>query len=263
VRNPDAVLPAVIAHSYYMLGKSRIQIADQCGLSRWQVARLLREAQANGTVRVDIRLPLGILDVPSAELTATFGLPVIVVSDIDDPQTSLANRVRHVTVDLLASMLTKDDVVGVVAGPVLTALDNSNTHLGQSTPLQFVRWQQGNGLARHRLGCISKLVVELQRGMELPDHWPKQSLGAAQSEPPSSPTIVGVACGASNSSTVRAAIERRFIHALVTDSSLAECLLAVSHEVSAAIATQRGADNAWTQGADLRRGHRRGGGSRQ
>jgi hypothetical protein len=260
-RRRDAVLPAVIAHSYYMLGKSRIQIADQCGLSRWQVARLLREAHTNGTVRVEIRLPSGILDVPSAQLTAALGLPVIVVSETEYAQTSLANRLRQVTVDLLASMLTKHDVVGIVAGPILMALDNPNAKFGQSTPLQFIRWQQANGLAPHRLGWISKLVVELQRGMELPARWPQQTFGSGRRQSLSTPTIVGVACGAINSSTARAAIERRFINALVADSSLAERLLTVSHELSAAVTQQR-PDNAWSHEADLRREHRRRRGSK-
>jgi DNA-binding transcriptional regulator LsrR (DeoR family) len=79
----DEAMPAVIAYSYYTLGKSKTRIADERGLSRWQVARLLRKAHANGTVRVEIRLPLGIDDVLSAELAAALRLPVIVVSHDD------------------------------------------------------------------------------------------------------------------------------------------------------------------------------------
>jgi len=191
-RRRREALPVVIAHSYYILGKSKSRIADECGLSRWQVARLLRKAHANGTVRVEIRLPLGIDDVLSAELAAALGLPVIVVSHADDSQASLADRLLRVTVDLLTSVVAKDDVVGIIAGPMLESLDAMNIDLGQAAPVQFIHWRQATGLALHRFDGLSKLVVELQRGMQLPAHGTQQSLGSSRAEPQSRPIILAI-----------------------------------------------------------------------
>jgi hypothetical protein len=239
----DEAMPAVIAYSYYILGKSKTRIADERGLSRWQVARLLRKAHANGTVRVEIRLPLGIDDVLSADLAAALRLPVIVVSHDDHSPTPLADRLRRVTVDHLASLVAKDDLVGITVGPILQPLDGTNVELGQAGPVQFIPWHQATGLAGDRLDGLSKLVVELQRGMELPAHAPRQSLNSSKPGVLSRPTVLGVACGATNSSTVRAAVERRFIDSLVADSSVAECLLEVSHAIPPAIAGQHTVDD--------------------
>jgi DNA-binding transcriptional regulator LsrR (DeoR family) len=254
----DEALPALIAHNYYILGKSRSRIADECGLSRWQVARLLRKAHWNGTVRVEIRLPLGIDDVLSANLAAALGFPVIVVNHADCSESSLADRLRRVTADLLAGLVVpKDDVVGIIAGPILQALDGRNIDVGHSATVQMIPWQESKGLARDRFNGVCKLVVELQRGMEFRAHDLQRSMGFSGREQLSSPTVLGVACGAANSSTVRAAIQHRFIDALVIDSSVAERLLLLTQKTSPPIADRKSGDGVTNvEGrADLRRGH--------
>jgi DNA-binding transcriptional regulator LsrR (DeoR family) len=253
----DEALAALIAHNHYILGKSRSRIADESGLSRWQVARLLRKAHSNGTVRVEIRLPLGIDDVRSADLAAALGFPVIVVNHVENSESSLADQLRRVTVDFLARLAAKDDAVGIIAGPILQALDSSNLEVGHAATVQMIPWQHGKGLARHRLNGVCKLVVELQRGMEFHAHDPQRSMGFSRREQLSSPTVLGVACGAANSSTVRAAIQQRFIDALVTDSSVAERLLPVTRKTSPPIPGRKSGDGVTNvQGrAALRRGH--------
>jgi hypothetical protein len=122
-------------------------------------------------------------------------------------------------------------------------LDGTNIDIGHAALVQFIPWHQATGLAGDRLDGLSKLVVELQRGMELPAHAPRQRLDSSRPEALSRPTVLGVACGATNSSTVRAAVERRFIDSLVVDSSVAECLLEVSHAIPPAIAGQQTVDD--------------------
>jgi hypothetical protein len=79
--------------------------------------------------------------------------------------------------------------------------------------------------------------------MELPIYASRQSLNSIKPGVLSRPTVLGVACGATNSSTVRAAVERRFIDSLVADSSVAECLLEVLQAIPPAIAGQQTVDD--------------------
>ena len=51
------VLTASVARRYYVDGKSKIEIADEFGLSRFKVARLLDDARSSGLVQIGISYP--------------------------------------------------------------------------------------------------------------------------------------------------------------------------------------------------------------
>jgi DNA-binding transcriptional regulator LsrR (DeoR family) len=53
---------AVIARRYYLEGRTRIQIAEEFGLSRFKVTRMLDEAIESGMVEIKIHSP-GSIDV--------------------------------------------------------------------------------------------------------------------------------------------------------------------------------------------------------
>ena len=74
-RPAEVVLAARVARQYYLEGVSKVDIADQLGISRFRVARLLDSARQTGMVRIEIGLPGGSLDAGlSAELCSAFGL---------------------------------------------------------------------------------------------------------------------------------------------------------------------------------------------
>src|ERR671927_346283 len=56
------VLTAAVARRYYVEDASKVEIAEEYGLSRFQVARLLDRARASGLVTITISAP-GALDV--------------------------------------------------------------------------------------------------------------------------------------------------------------------------------------------------------
>jgi DNA-binding transcriptional regulator LsrR (DeoR family) len=72
---PDELFQrAVIARRYYLEGRTRIQIAEEFGLSRFKVARMLDEAIESGMVEIKIHNP-GAIDVDlSTALQRQFGL---------------------------------------------------------------------------------------------------------------------------------------------------------------------------------------------
>src|SRR5688572_10747784 len=77
----ELVLMALISRRYFIDGASKIDIAEQTGLSRFKVARLLDKARALGLVKIDISYP-GTIDVDaSSRLQAALGLKHALVLD--------------------------------------------------------------------------------------------------------------------------------------------------------------------------------------
>ena len=108
------VLSATVARRYYLDGRSKVQIGDELGLSRFKVARLLDLARETGLVRIEIGHP-GAVDVDlSARLRERFSLEraVVVVTRDDTPATSRA-QVGQVAAELLAEVVVPEDVLGV------------------------------------------------------------------------------------------------------------------------------------------------------
>src|ERR687897_2112865 len=79
------VLTASVARRYFLDGRSKVEIAEEFGMSRFKVARLLDDARESGLVRIEIRHQ-GEIDVDlSAQLRERFGLlHSIVVDGADD-----------------------------------------------------------------------------------------------------------------------------------------------------------------------------------
>jgi DNA-binding transcriptional regulator LsrR (DeoR family) len=108
------VLSASVARRYYLDGRSKVEIAEEFGLSRFKVARLIEAARASGLVRIEIG-HRGLIDVDmSARLRSRFGLEHAVVVDTqDDHDESVRKHLGQVAAELLAEVIGPDDVLGV------------------------------------------------------------------------------------------------------------------------------------------------------
>jgi DNA-binding transcriptional regulator LsrR (DeoR family) len=108
------VLSASVARRYYLDGRSKIEIAEEFGLSRFKVARLIDVARASGLVRIEIGHK-GLIDVDlSARLQERFGLEhAVVVDTTDDDDESVRKHLGQVAAELLAELIGPDDVLGV------------------------------------------------------------------------------------------------------------------------------------------------------
>src|SRR5215218_6648928 len=110
----QVVLTASIARRYYLDGRSKIEIAEEFGLSRFKVARLLDAARDSGLVRIEIRHE-GEIDVDlSARLQERFGLRhSIVVDTPDEDAPSLRHHLGRAAAQLVAEVITPQDVLGL------------------------------------------------------------------------------------------------------------------------------------------------------
>jgi DNA-binding transcriptional regulator LsrR (DeoR family) len=119
----QVVLMASVARRYYLEDRSKTDIAEEFGLSRFKVARLLDTARHTGLVRIDIRYE-GEIDVDlSARLRERFGLQhSIVVDTPDDDVNSLREHVGRAAAELLAEVITPQDVLGLAWARSVSAM---------------------------------------------------------------------------------------------------------------------------------------------
>jgi DNA-binding transcriptional regulator LsrR (DeoR family) len=108
------VLMAAVARRHYLQGQSKVEIADELGISRFKVARLLETARDRGVVRIEI-VRQGSLDVEvSARLQERFGLDHAIAVDTGGADVaSVRQQLGSATADLLAEVLEDGDVLGL------------------------------------------------------------------------------------------------------------------------------------------------------
>ena len=108
------MLMAWVARQHYLEQRSRVQIADELGLSRFQVARLLEQARELGLVRIEVGIPDDVdLDL-SGQLQDRFGLRHCAVTQApDDSLDALRTSVGQAATSLLAEIVTDRDAIGI------------------------------------------------------------------------------------------------------------------------------------------------------
>lgn len=113
-RGAHLVLMIDVARRYYVHRRSKVEIAKELDLSRFQVARLLDGARANGLVYIDIRYPAP-LDAELAEhIRHTFGLRrVVVVTSSDDDVARVRQCVGRAAAEFLSAILIPTDILGL------------------------------------------------------------------------------------------------------------------------------------------------------
>lgn len=136
---PDELFQrALVARRYFLDGRTRIQIAEELGISRFRVARMLDEALTSGMVEITIHDP-GSLNVElSSALKDRYGLEHAYV--VVTGSTELADRVEAVaraTSELMTSILREGDIIGVDSGRTLSRISGHLTTLPRCEVVQL------------------------------------------------------------------------------------------------------------------------------
>ncbi|MGF6941386.1 DNA-binding transcriptional regulator LsrR (DeoR family) [Streptomyces auratus] len=117
-----------MARRFYLEGKSKIQIAEEFGVSRFKVARVLETALERDLVRIEIRVPSELDAERSDALRARYGLrhAVVVESPADAPpafggqnppdDAADPENLGEVAADLLGELVNEGDVLGLAWG---------------------------------------------------------------------------------------------------------------------------------------------------
>lgn len=121
---PDELIRmAHIASRHYRDGLTRIEIAEEFGISRFKVGRLLEKARELKIVRVEIS-PVGPIDLElSVQLRQRFGLKrALAVITQDAGGEILRQSLGSATAQLLSEILEEGELVGLAAGRTLNSM---------------------------------------------------------------------------------------------------------------------------------------------
>ncbi|MDE9367474.1 sugar-binding domain-containing protein [Luteipulveratus sp. YIM 133132] len=124
----DRRLLATVARRYYLQDASKVQIAQELGLSRFKVARLLTEARDRGVVRIEIAPQAAVDTALSEQLVEHLGLRHAAVVDVplfsDDAQAAvhLREEIGRTAAVLLHQVLGEGDVLGLPWSRTVSAM---------------------------------------------------------------------------------------------------------------------------------------------
>ncbi|RZS82830.1 transcriptional regulator [Motilibacter rhizosphaerae] len=134
----ELVLMASVARRHYLAGRSNVEIAEELGLSRFKVARLLDAAVSTGLVRIEITSPAGVDVELSSRLQEAYGLRHAVVVDVDDPPVeTLLPALGRAAADLVSEIVTDDDVLGLVWARSVSAMSAALRELAPCPVVQL------------------------------------------------------------------------------------------------------------------------------
>lgn len=132
----DGSLKAHLATEYYLRNRSKVDIAKEHGLSRFQVARMLEEARAQGIVRIQIHDPAE-SGHDLAPLAEKLGISRVVVASPRVDETMRAALARQVG-RLLPDLLHDGGRLGVAWSRTLMHLPDSLDALPRVDVVQLV-----------------------------------------------------------------------------------------------------------------------------
>ena len=123
LRPAQLVRAATVARLYFLESKSKSEIADELGINRFKVARILEQARESGLVRIEISAPDNIDYELSEQLRRTYDLRhVVAVETGDATEVHLRTALAQTATALVSELVTENDVLGVGYGRTLTIM---------------------------------------------------------------------------------------------------------------------------------------------
>src|SRR6266700_7079619 len=156
----ELVRTASIARRFFLDGRSKNEIAEEFGVSRFKVARILDDARAEGIVHIEIRLPAG-LDASLAQgLREAFGLRHAIVVDTPvEPEAQMRQQLAHAAAALLKEIVTVDDVVGVGYGRTLTLMAEEIAGLAPCTVVALTGALLGVNTSENSVELVRRITA--------------------------------------------------------------------------------------------------------
>lgn len=133
----DRALMAAVARAHYFEDRSRVEISDTLGISRFKVARLLARAREEGIVTIEIN-DWGLPDLAlSHRLQEALGLDHCLVVRSHGDDDDVRRQIGAVAARALSETLREDEVLGVTWGRTLTATTSQFPHLPRLSIVQL------------------------------------------------------------------------------------------------------------------------------
>lgn len=134
----ELVLMASVARRHFLDGRSKVEIAEEFGISRFKVARLLETALASGVVRIEVAAQGGIDVELSEQLRDRFGLThAVVVDTAEEDLPALRRYLGGTAAELAAEIVTDSDVLGLAWARSVHAMTDQLTRLPRVPVVQL------------------------------------------------------------------------------------------------------------------------------
>lgn len=176
----DSFLAAHVAWLHFKENKTNLAIAEQLGISRFRVARLLEHAMNSGIVQVTISRPIDIDDTLSEAVRQKYSLAqaLVLPAEGDLPESSDATWVRRGVAELaaryLADILTDGGKFGVSWGRTIDAVATAMGELPNFPKCDIVQLVGGLSTVEDALHASDVLrhFAGVARGKLYPLHAP-------------------------------------------------------------------------------------------
>ncbi|GHE04923.1 transcriptional regulator [Streptomyces alanosinicus] len=171
----ELVQTAAMARRFYLEGRSKTEIAEEFGISRFKVARMLETALHNGLIRLEVRLPAELDAERSDALRSRYDLRhcVVFTSAQQDPGGAVlaTQRLGSVAAALLAEIVTDSDVLGLVWGPEIEAVGRELTVLARCRVVQLCGVTPLRPVDNNAVEAVRR-AASIARGPVYPIHAP-------------------------------------------------------------------------------------------
>jgi DNA-binding transcriptional regulator LsrR (DeoR family) len=124
---------AAIARRHYLDGASKSELANEFGITRARVARIIAAAKDHGLIRIVINTPPEVDARLSEQLRSAFELDHAIVMNVPDDDVLIRNRLGQTAAEFLAEVVAEEDVLGVALGRTLWAMSGYLTRIERCT----------------------------------------------------------------------------------------------------------------------------------
>jgi DNA-binding transcriptional regulator LsrR (DeoR family) len=164
---------AAVARRFYVDGRSKLEIAEEFGVSRFKIARLLDQALARGIVRIEVGVPAQIDTELSERLRTAHRLRhAIVVDAPEHPETDLRAHLARVAADLLAETVVEGDILGLGYGRTITVMTEALTRIAPCTVVQLSGALLGVNVQENTIELVRR-VATVSGGPAFPIYTPQ------------------------------------------------------------------------------------------
>lgn len=103
-----------VARAYYVDGKSKVDIGESLGISRFQVAKMLREARETGIVRIEVRRPQSdYTEALALEVAAALGVRRVRIAEVSADAARSTEVLGKVVMETIEDLVRPQMTVGL------------------------------------------------------------------------------------------------------------------------------------------------------
>ena len=172
-RRPLQRIQAALAARRYFVGQqTKSKIADDIGVSRFKVARLIDAAIKQGIVRFVITEPDDLNAELGERVRTKYGLKAVLALDGPDmPTSSLTTPLGSLAASLLGEILVDGQRLGIAWGRTLAAMAKALNHLPKVDVIQVAGAPPGLDISQNPVELVHRLA-SLSGGAAYPVYGP-------------------------------------------------------------------------------------------